>query len=36
MNDGSNEFFTKVLPKEGLCAGNWYRITGEYLQIDTN
>lgn len=29
VNDGDREFFTKVSPRQGLCAGNWHRITGE-------
>lgn len=35
VNDGSHEFLTKVSPKQGLCAGNWHRITGESFLIDT-
>ena len=35
VNDGSNEFSTKVSPRQGLCAGNWHRITGENLLINT-
>uniref|UniRef100_A0A665WFV9 Laminin, alpha 4 n=1 Tax=Echeneis naucrates TaxID=173247 RepID=A0A665WFV9_ECHNA len=27
VNDGTHEFFTKVSPRQGLCAGNWHRIT---------
>ncbi|KAM3603251.1 uncharacterized protein V6R79_019351 [Siganus canaliculatus] len=27
VNDGSNEFLTKVSTKHGLCSGNWHRIT---------
>lgn len=30
VNDGDREFFTKVSPRQGLCAGNWHRITGEH------
>ncbi|XP_034017555.1 laminin subunit alpha-4 [Thalassophryne amazonica] len=26
VNDGVNEFFAKVSPTRGVCAGNWYRI----------
>lgn len=29
VNDGTHEFSTKVSPRQGLCAGNWHRITGE-------
>lgn len=35
VNDGSHEFFTKVSPRLGLCAGNWHRITGEKSFIKT-
>ncbi len=35
VNDGSHEFFTKVSPKQGLCAGNWHRITGENFLINS-
>ncbi|CAL9691756.1 unnamed protein product [Knipowitschia caucasica] len=27
VNDGTNEFFTKVVPKNPLCSGTWHRIT---------
>ncbi|XP_068609646.1 laminin subunit alpha-4 [Brachionichthys hirsutus] len=27
VNDGAHEFFTKVSPSRGLCAGNWHSIT---------
>ncbi|KAK7907540.1 hypothetical protein WMY93_016152 [Mugilogobius chulae] len=27
VNDGTHEFFTKVVPKHSLCAGRWHRIT---------
>ncbi|KAG7244185.1 hypothetical protein INR49_004258 [Caranx melampygus] len=27
VSDGAHEFFTKVSPRQGLCAGNWHRIT---------
>lgn len=27
VSDGIHEFFTKVSPRQGLCAGNWHRIT---------
>lgn len=33
VNDGVREFFTKVSPRQGLCAGNWHRITGENPSI---
>lgn len=29
VNDGKHEFSTKVSPRQGLCASNWHRITGE-------
>ncbi|KAF7645862.1 hypothetical protein LDENG_00196930 [Lucifuga dentata] len=29
VNDGEHEFFIKVSPRQGLCAGNWHRVTGE-------
>lgn len=35
VNDGSHEFFTKVSPRQGLCAGNWHRITGEDFLVNT-
>ncbi|XP_068198931.1 laminin subunit alpha-4 isoform X2 [Antennarius striatus] len=40
VNDGANEFFTKVSPRQGLCAGNWHRITvirdGNVIQLDVD
>uniref|UniRef100_A0AAQ5Y4Z7 Laminin, alpha 4 n=1 Tax=Amphiprion ocellaris TaxID=80972 RepID=A0AAQ5Y4Z7_AMPOC len=27
VNDGTNEFFTKVSPKQGVCDGTWHKIT---------
>uniref|UniRef100_A0A3B4B041 Laminin, alpha 4 n=1 Tax=Periophthalmus magnuspinnatus TaxID=409849 RepID=A0A3B4B041_9GOBI len=27
VNDGTHEFFTKVVPKHSLCTGTWHRIT---------
>ncbi|XP_059212567.1 laminin subunit alpha-4 [Centropristis striata] len=40
VNDGSNEFFTKVSPKHGVCAGNWHRITvirdANVVQLDVD
>ncbi|XP_072296549.1 laminin subunit alpha-4 [Eucyclogobius newberryi] len=27
VNDGTHEFFTKVVPKHSLCAGTWHIIT---------
>ncbi|KAJ0061302.1 hypothetical protein NL108_014826 [Boleophthalmus pectinirostris] len=27
VNDGTHEFFTKVMPKHSLCAGTWHKIT---------
>lgn len=35
VNDGSQEFFTKVSPRLGLCTGNWHRITGENFLSNT-
>lgn len=35
VKDGSREFFTKVSPRQGLCDGNWHRITGENMQMNT-
>uniref|UniRef100_A0A8C3ACP7 Laminin, alpha 4 n=1 Tax=Cyclopterus lumpus TaxID=8103 RepID=A0A8C3ACP7_CYCLU len=40
VNDGSREFFTKVSPRQGLCAGNWHRITvirdANVIQLDVD
>uniref|UniRef100_A0A8D0A1W2 Laminin, alpha 4 n=1 Tax=Sander lucioperca TaxID=283035 RepID=A0A8D0A1W2_SANLU len=40
VNDGSREFFTKVSPIQGLCAGNWHRITvirdANVVQLDVD
>uniref|UniRef100_A0A8C4EP96 Laminin, alpha 4 n=1 Tax=Dicentrarchus labrax TaxID=13489 RepID=A0A8C4EP96_DICLA len=40
VNDGSREFSTKVSPKQGLCAGNWHRITvirdANVVQLDVD
>ncbi|XP_034756843.1 laminin subunit alpha-4 [Etheostoma cragini] len=40
VNDGSHEFFTKVSPIQGLCAGNWHRITvirdANVVQLDVD
>ncbi|XP_031717419.1 laminin subunit alpha-4 [Anarrhichthys ocellatus] len=40
VNDGSHEFFTKVSPRQGLCAGNWHRITvirdANVVQLDVD
>ncbi|KAA8583241.1 hypothetical protein FQN60_015787 [Etheostoma spectabile] len=40
VNDGSHEFFTKVSPFQGLCAGNWHRITvirdANVVQLDVD
>lgn len=40
VNDGSHEFFTKVSPRLGLCAGNWHRITviwdANVVQLDVD
>uniref|UniRef100_A0A3Q1FGE6 Laminin subunit alpha 4 n=2 Tax=Acanthochromis polyacanthus TaxID=80966 RepID=A0A3Q1FGE6_9TELE len=27
VNDGMNEFFTRVSPKQGVCDGTWHKIT---------
>lgn len=27
VNDGANEFLTKVSPKQGICDGTWHKIT---------
>ncbi|XP_008283859.1 laminin subunit alpha-4 [Stegastes partitus] len=27
VNDGTNEFLTKVSPKQGICDGTWHKIT---------
>uniref|UniRef100_A0A8D3CMQ7 Laminin subunit alpha 4 n=1 Tax=Scophthalmus maximus TaxID=52904 RepID=A0A8D3CMQ7_SCOMX len=40
VNDGTNEFFTEVPPRQGLCAGNWHRITvirdANVVQLDVD
>ncbi|KAM7367556.1 hypothetical protein PAMP_013845 [Pampus punctatissimus] len=40
VNDGTHEFFTKVSPKQGLCAGHWHRITvirdANVVQLDVD
>lgn len=40
VNDGSHEFFTKVSPRQSLCAGNWHRITvirdANVVQLDVD
>lgn len=40
VNDGSQEFFTKVSPRLGLCTGNWHRITvirdANVVQLDVD
>lgn len=40
VNDGTHEFFTKVSPRQGLCAGNWHRITvirdANVVQLDVD
>ncbi|XP_060947763.1 laminin subunit alpha-4 [Limanda limanda] len=40
VNDGTHEFSTKVSPKQGLCAGNWHRITvirdANVVQLDVD
>lgn len=40
VNDGTYEFFTKVSPRQGLCAGNWYKITvirdANVIQLDVD
>ncbi|XP_061785001.1 laminin subunit alpha-4 isoform X2 [Nerophis lumbriciformis] len=33
VSDGTQELFTRVSPKHGLCAGNWHKIT---VMRDTN
>nr|XP_046229380.1 laminin subunit alpha-4 [Scatophagus argus] len=40
VNDGSHEFFTKVSPRQGVCAGSWHRITvirdANVVQLDVD
>ncbi|XP_073348955.1 laminin subunit alpha-4 [Pagrus major] len=40
VNNGSHEFFTKVSPRPGVCAGNWHRITvirdANVVQLDVD
>uniref|UniRef100_A0A4W6BWR2 Laminin, alpha 4 n=1 Tax=Lates calcarifer TaxID=8187 RepID=A0A4W6BWR2_LATCA len=40
VNDGTHEFFTKVSPRQDLCAGNWHRITvirdANVVQLDVD
>ncbi|KAG7508232.1 laminin subunit alpha-4 [Solea senegalensis] len=40
VNDGTNEFFTKVTPREGVCGGNWHRISvirhANVVQLDVD
>ncbi|XP_034555452.1 laminin subunit alpha-4 isoform X2 [Notolabrus celidotus] len=40
IKDGSHEFHTKVSPKQGLCDGNWHRITvirnANVVQLDVD
>ncbi|XP_034999448.2 laminin subunit alpha-4 [Hippoglossus stenolepis] len=40
VNDGTHEFSTKVSPRQGLCAGNWHRITvirdANVVQLDVD
>ncbi|XP_070705268.1 laminin subunit alpha-4 [Pempheris klunzingeri] len=40
VNDGSHEFFTKVSPAQGLCTGNWHRVTvirdANVVQLDVD
>ncbi|XP_034068297.1 laminin subunit alpha-4 [Gymnodraco acuticeps] len=40
VNDGSHEFFTKVKPRQSLCAGHWNRITvirdANVVQLDVD
>ncbi|KAM3861119.1 laminin subunit alpha-4 [Diretmus argenteus] len=40
VNDGVRPFFTQVSPRQGLCAGNWHRITvirdANVVQLDVD
>ncbi|XP_071755332.2 laminin subunit alpha-4 [Centroberyx gerrardi] len=40
VNNGVREFFTQVSPRQGLCAGNWHRITvirdANVVQLDVD
>ncbi|XP_072218909.1 laminin subunit alpha-4 [Leuresthes tenuis] len=40
VNDGTHEFFTKVLPRQGVCDGTWHKITvirdANVIQLDVD